>query len=437
MSALAVAGILIALLLAGLAFQALREGRGWLVAVEFGGFAAACLAVAMERRGTGSPALAFSAVAIVSTALAVNAVVLVYDFYAGRAARRMTLPRAGVFYRMIASEDELREGMSAAADEEINEGLQALELWRSGNESYLEGRFLDALSKYDLSGRWVPSVAAYVNASAVCIELGKYDDAIRYADLALAINEECPEAWQNRGLACDRLRRLGEALAAYRRVKHAEPQNSLLSLLLGRTLRRLGQLDEAERALDQGLEVDPNDPELLFEKSLVLIRKDRRDEALPYLEGAVRRNRKHYAAYFHLANTLNRMGKLEEALHYYNLVTGLRPEYPEAWNNRGIALSKLGKTRKATESYRKAIGLRPEYPEAWINLGLAYDSEGEVEKALEAYRRFLELAPASMSKHIELTRRRVEELQRQQTETEGGSAGSKSRLGKSRRSKSA
>ncbi|MDZ7372809.1 MAG: tetratricopeptide repeat protein [candidate division KSB1 bacterium] len=412
MSALTAVGILIAVCLAVLAVHAARGGRMWLAWVEFAGVVAVAVAAALGPYGTGPEVLAFSAMAVVSLVLCVNAGVVVYDFHAGRTRRGRRIPRAGVFYRMISEEGELRAEVAGRETEEVTEGLQALELWKSGNDSYLEGRYLDALSKYDLSGRWVPSVAAYVNASAVCLELEKLEDAVRYADLAISLDEESAEAWQNRALALDRLRDLSGALSAYRKVVEKEPANAAVFLLMGRVLRRLGQLEEAAEALDQGLELDPENPELLFEKSLVLIRQERREEALPYLEGAVRRNPKHHAAYFHLANALNRMGRVEEALHYYELVVRLRPEYPEAWNNRGIALSKLGKTKKAIESYLKAITLRPEYHEAWINLGLAYDSLGKSSEAIHAYRRFLELAPKSMVKHIELTRRRVEELER-------------------------
>ncbi len=413
MTILAISGILIAGLMVLLAFFAVRESRWWLVPVELVGLAGALLAVTMELQGTaprGAPVLAAAAILSV---LLVNVVVLVLDLRAGRiGSAGGSLPRPGVLYRMINSDEEIQAEITAKEQDEITEGLQALELWRAGNQAYLEGNYLDALSKYDLSARWIPSVPAYVNAAAVCLELDRWEEAEQYAGFALAIREDCVEAWVNRGLACDRQRKLGEALEAYQHVAEAEPGNPAALLLMGRALRRLNRLDDALRVLEKGLELVPDNPELLFEKSLVLLRKGKREEAVPHLVAAVKRNPKHHAAYFHLANTLNRLGKGEEALHYYNLVLKLKPDYPEAWNNRGIALSKSGKLDKAVESYRKALSLRPEYYEAWINLALAHDSKGDYAEALQAYRRFLDLAPPTMTKHIELTKQRIEELRR-------------------------
>ena len=415
MPILTITGILIIALLSVLAVLSLKEGRWWLLPIDLLGVAGAAVAVGMELRGTETKVLTIATMSIITVVLIINVAVVFRDLRRGIGAvfSEPEMPRRGAMYRMIADEQEIRSEVNAMQDDQITEGLQALELWKAGNQAYQEGNFLDALSKYELSARWVPSVPAYVNASAACLELQKYEDAEQYASSALSLRDDCPEAWLNRGLACERMRDLQRALDAYRQVLRTTPEDAMATLLAGRALRRLGHLDEAEEVLDAGLQRKPDDPELLFEKSLVLIRKGRREEALPHLVETVKRNPKHYMAYFHLANTLNRLDRNSEALHYYDLVLKLKPDCPEAWNNRGIALSKLGKLKKAIQSYRKALTLRPQYHEAWINLALAHDTLGHREDALRAYRRFLDLAPASMAKHVELTARRVQELESQ------------------------
>ena len=415
MPILTINGILIIILLGILAAYSLREHRWWLLPIDLAGVVAAGLAVGMELGHFENRILTIATMAAITLVLIVNIWFVFRDLRSGEMGDLLDngLPRRGALYRMIADEDELREEVNSRQEEEISEGLQALELWKVGNESYVDGNYLDALSKYELSLRWVPSVPAAVNASAAALELQKFEEAERYAATALEIRDDCVEAWVNRGLALERLQRPEEALQAYEKALELAPQDVVVHLLAGRVLRRLGQLDRAVEVLDRGLEIAPDHSELLFEKSLALIRQGRREDALPFLTETVKRNPKHYLAFFHLANTLNRLDRNEEAVHYYDLVLKLKPDHTEAWNNRGIALSKMRRLRKAIQSYKKALALRPQYHEAWINLALAHDSLGQANEALRAYKQFLDLAPSSMTKHIELTRRRVQELEQQ------------------------
>ncbi len=415
MPVLTINGILIIILLGILAAYSLKERRWWLLPIDLAGVVAAGLAVGMELGHFENRALTITTMAVITAVLIVNVVMVFRDLKSGEMSGLLDngLPRKGALYRMIADEEELREEVNRRQEDEISEGLQALELWKVGNESYLDGNYLDALSKYELSLRWVASVPAAVNASAAALELQKYEEAERYASAALEIRKNCLEGWINKGLALERLRRPEEALRAYEKALELAPEDVVVHLLAGRVLRRLGQLDRAVEVLDRGLEIEPDHSELLFEKSLALIRQGKREDALPFLTETVKRNPRHYLAFFHLANTLNRLDRNEEAVHYYDLVLKLKPDHAEAWNNRGIALSKQRRLRKAIQSYKKALALRPQYHEAWINLALAHDSLGQAEEALRAYRRFLDLAPANMTKHIELTRKRVDELEEQ------------------------
>ena len=117
-----------------------------------------------------------------------------------------------VDYKMIFVENAFKEELDLHENEGMTEKLQALQMWKLGNEAYWNKSFTDALEKYDFSLKWEPTSVAWINKSGILNELERFNEAIHACDEAIKLNQERIEAWLNRGFAYDHLHQSDKAI---------------------------------------------------------------------------------------------------------------------------------------------------------------------------------------------------------------------------------
>ena len=64
-------------------------------------------------------------------------------------------------------------------------------------------------------------------------------------------------AWNNKGLALDDINKYDEAIKAFDKAIEINPQYSLAWYNKGRALYKLNKFDEAIKAYDKAIEIDP------------------------------------------------------------------------------------------------------------------------------------------------------------------------------------
>lgn len=137
------------------------------------------------------------------------------------------------------------------------------------------------------------------------------------------------------------------------------PRGAIAYHNLGCHFLAQGQNAVAERVLAAGLEVNPEDPELLTVHGAALIALNRPQEALAAVERA-------------MAKT---------------------PEDPDTLTNLGSALSQLGRTDEAARRFREALQRKPDLVQAWYNLGQTLLAAGRRDEARAAARQGLRAVP--------------------------------------------
>jgi Flp pilus assembly protein TadD len=97
-----------------------------------------------------------------------------------------------------------------------------------------------------------------------CNEQKRPEEAIRWADIGLAMQEDEQQLRAEKGFALNQLRRPGEALATYELALKdsmlATPTKAILLRGKGFSLIELKRLDEAEAAYNESLKLVPNNP---------------------------------------------------------------------------------------------------------------------------------------------------------------------------------
>jgi tetratricopeptide (TPR) repeat protein len=78
-------------------------------------------------------------------------------------------------------------------------------------------------------------------------------------------------AWNNKGLALDDLNKYDEAIKAFDKAIEINPQYSLAWYNKGRALYKLNKYDEAIKAYDKAIEINPQNSDAWSNKGAVLV----------------------------------------------------------------------------------------------------------------------------------------------------------------------
>ncbi len=201
---------------------------------------------------------------------------------------------------------------------------------------------------------------------------GEMAEACGCYDELLARYPALPSWWNERGVALHSLGRHADALESYRHGAEFQTPDIAALNNLGVASYHRGDVERAEAALRQALELDP-------------------------ARSAVRLN---------LALLLARTDQPARALEAYRLVLARSPGHPVAWNGAGLVLLGLRRLDAARNAFSRAIDAKPAFAAAHYNLGSVLSQLGEHDDALRETTRALELeslhAPPAFELIVEL-----------------------------------
>jgi tetratricopeptide (TPR) repeat protein len=163
-------------------------------------------------------------------------------------------------------------------------------------------------------------------------------------------------------------------------------------LRAGMANERTGNYPEAVRAYKRGLEVEPENVELLNSLGFSLFQQGKSEEAIVALERALAVDPQHWKAHNNMALASIDLGELEMAEVHYRESLAIEPQ-PAIYNDLGFVLERQGMPEDAAIAYREALKLDPESATAHYNLGASLTRVGEYEEAEGHFRAALESRP--------------------------------------------
>lgn len=126
-----------------------------------------------------------------------------------------------------------------------------------------------------------------------------------------------------------------------------------------RALRR-GDLDQAERCLDEALAAAADDRERAVvhnKRALVALARGDRAAARTAVEAALAAHEACVPAIVNAGNLLLEDGDLAGAIARFERAIRLDPDFPEAHHNLGVAYRRAGRRSDAVRELRRATGL--------------------------------------------------------------------------------
>jgi predicted O-linked N-acetylglucosamine transferase (SPINDLY family) len=191
-------------------------------------------------------------------------------------------------------------------------------------------------------------------------QTGRYQDAVNLLDLAIAIDPNAAQTWNNRGNALQELKRPQEALDSFDRAVALQPEYVEAWNNRGNALKDLRRLEQALASYDHALLLRPDFAEAHMNRGNVLRNLRCPGEALRSYERALRL-KPHYAeAHLNHGNAMKDLQRLDEALVSYGRALRARPDYAEAFGNRGNILAEMKRMQEALASYNEAMTLDPQ-----------------------------------------------------------------------------
>jgi tetratricopeptide (TPR) repeat protein len=125
------------------------------------------------------------------------------------------------------------------------------------------------------------------------------------------------------------------------------------------------------RELNQAV---PNNPGLMLNLGMALHMAGEERKSIPQLEAAVKLDPKLTPAWLFLGAARLRLGEASAAVEPLKMVLRREPNHQGALEMLAAALLSLGRDAQAAERYQKLIDLNPESSSAWYGLGRSYES---------------------------------------------------------------
>jgi predicted Zn finger-like uncharacterized protein len=252
-------------------------------------------------------------------------------------------------------------------------------------------------------------------ASELNMLMKRYDNAIKFASIALGINPQDPKGYILRGNAYEAKGDLEKAVSEFTKALSFNPSDVETSIHVVEILIVLKRYDEALNIAQKTIEISPNDYRLFFhigrsyyfkkevEKSAIymarvidlkpdfagahyflgLIYLDRGvfNKAEEELYYAVKYEEKNPLYLYALSKVLFLERKAFDALEKVEKALEFSPGYTDAWVLKGRIKIYLGAYSEARECFKKAIELDRKIVDGWIGLSEVARAEGDKKMA--------------------------------------------------------
>jgi len=189
------------------------------------------------------------------------------------------------------------------------------------------------------------------------------------------------------------LKRTPEAISLVKKIiDNPNRRQPLYYNLLAGIYVTQDQLAIGHEILKKGVELYPDNVQLLFEYGLLLEQEGKQNEAITSMEKVLKLQPDHVEALNYLGYTwADNNIHLEKALAYIKKAIALKPDNGYILDSLGWVYFRMGELEKARIALEHALTLEPKDPYIHEHMGDIYQSTGQKEKARETYRQALEM----------------------------------------------
>ena len=176
-----------------------------------------------------------------------------------------------------------------------------------------------------------------------------------------------------------------EALAEIEVALSINPNNATWQAQRGYILEELGHREEAARAYERSLELEPGDCDVSVALGVVFIQLGRYARAVEVFEAVARAWPDFEPAYCHRINAYAELGLHDQAEEMFYLAQELDDSCPHCFFHVGWSLLARGQADRAIYCWERVLDLEPNYIGVNRRIGQAYHLQGKLEQAREYF----------------------------------------------------
>ena len=203
------------------------------------------------------------------------------------------------------------------------------------------------------------SVLLY-NMAQVYAAVGAHDDALRHYSMAMEMDPNYSEYYNDRGNIFLKIGRLAEAEADYRKAIDLSPPYHEVYTNLGQCYRRMGRWEEAIRAYSRALDLEPRQALALGGRGQCHDAQGQLAEADADYSASLALDPGQWDVLASRAVLRYAAGDLTASLTDLDRAVELAPENADLYQNRAVALADLGRSEAAARDLETYLRLQPE-----------------------------------------------------------------------------
>jgi predicted O-linked N-acetylglucosamine transferase (SPINDLY family) len=186
--------------------------------------------------------------------------------------------------------------------------------------------------------------------------------------------------------------RLADAEASCRLALTAMRHPDVLNLL-GLIVAQRGNLDEAERVLNEAVKLAPRSVEARTNLAQVYALRGRLEDSVLAYGRALLIQPNFVLALNNRGTVLRKLKRFDEALTSLNKALAIKPDYADALFNRGNVLADLRRPAEALTDYERALSIHPRFADAMAGRGYAQTALGRCDLAMASFDAALAIKP--------------------------------------------
>lgn len=220
-----------------------------------------------------------------------------------------------------------------------------------------------------------------------------YDEAVRKMEAVIAEDAGIIDAHITLGGWLRQLKRMADAMAAYKRALEIQPDNEQALSALAEIYREQGRADAAIEGYRAVLRVDPRSPQIWFQLATLYLDLGRSRESEATFQEALKHNPKMGAAYNSLAALAFERGNMAEAERLVRRGLELEEDLRSSRFNLARILEGRGDLVGAEKLYRDEVSLYADHGRARFNIAQLRRQRGDRDGYLAELRASVEKAP--------------------------------------------
>ncbi len=214
--------------------------------------------------------------------------------------------------------------------------------------------------------------------------------------------------------------RVEEAKAEFEKAIKADAQCPEAFNNLGLAFYRSGDLQMAAENFRKALNIDPMFAPSLTNLGLIMYTKGNYEDSIYYYKLALKlSDYKDYELHYNLANVFRDKKEYQNARDHYNAAIRLNPEFYAAYNGLGATDFCQGRLEEAVHEVEESIRLKKDYALGYYHLGLIETARKNIPRAIWAYEQSLKFE--RNSRYASDTKQKLEALRNGATVTASAS----------------